>query len=354
MKNVIVCLLGVFLLSQPIHAHNLADVIEEVLPSVTYIEVERYTVKRRVDVSSNSIVEVREKGSPSAGTGFVIEGNLVVTNYHVISRAVRDGENIYVKFDSNNGVRYKATIVGYDEVADVALLGIEGKHPSLEIAKNTEDLRMGEDIFTISNYYSIRHSATQGIVSSNNRADVRFPYIRLLQLQVLQGSGSSGGPVLDDQGKVIALNHKILSMVPGEVFRTSNPSLMSMSAFTIRGDQLKHSIELIKEQGIVKRMDLGLYLQNYGMTSERYLYDPIPGSQNVSGVVVVRVDKGGPEQFKANDIIVGVDDERFTNAAGLLRWLNENKQEGDIVKIQVYRDGSMLNITTEVEAAHRN
>lgn len=354
MKKVIVCLLGVFLLSQPTYAHNLANVIEQVLPSVTYIEVERNIVKKRVDAATKSIIEVREKASPSAGTGFVIEGNLIVTNYHVISRSIRDGEKVYVKFNNNHGVRYEATIIGYDEVADVALLGIEGKHPSLEIATGTEDMRMGDDVFTISNYYSIRHSATQGIVSSNDRVDSRYPFIRLLQLQVLQGSGSSGGPVLNDKGQVVALNHKILSMVPGDVFKSPSPSLMSMTAFTIRGDELAHSIEEIKKYGVVKRMDLGLFLRPYGMNTERYLYDPVPNSEDVSGVLVLGVDKDGPEQFRPNDIIVEIEGKHFTSAAELLMWLDANKQEGDTVKIQLYRDGAMLNITTKIKVAHRS
>jgi len=317
MRGIIVCLLGAFLLSQPAYAHNLADVIEEVLPSVTYIEVERNIIRKRVDAATKTIVEIKEKATPSAGTGFVIEGNLVVTNYHVISRAIRDNEKIYVKFNMNNGVRYEAIVVGYDEIADVALLGIEGKHPSLKIATGSEAMRMGDDIFTISNYYSIRHSATQGIVSSNDRVDTRYPYIRLLQLQILQGSGSSGGPVLNNKGEVVALNHKILSMVPGDVFKTASPSLMSMSAFTIRGDDLMRAIKRIKEDGVVKRMDLGLFVVSYGMNSERYLEDPVPDSTGIAGVLILAVDKDGPEQFRRNDIVVSVDGKRFTSAARL-------------------------------------
>ena len=353
MKKLIVCLLGTLILSQPIHAHNLADVIEDALPSITYIEVERHIERKVIDTQERSVTVLRERSTPSAGTGFVIEGNKVVTNWHVISRAVKDKEKIYVKFNNNNGVRYEATVVGYDEVADIALLEIDGQHPSLSIATSADRIKMGEEVFTISNYYSIRHSASVGIVSSNSRADSRFPYIRLLQLQILQGSGSSGGPVLNEDGEVVALNHTILSMVPDSVYKEGAPSLMSMSAWTIRGDQIAKSIERIKEEGIVRRMDIGLYLQSYGMNTERYLYDPVKSSSSVTGLLVVRADKNGPTNFKRNDIIMSVDDEHFTDVSSFLLWLNENRQEGDIVKIQLYRDGSMLNITTEVKAARR-
>jgi serine protease Do len=137
------------------------------------------------------------------------------------------------------------------------------------------------------------------------------------------------------------------------MYKTTSPMLMSMTAFTIRGDQLIESIERIKKEGVVRRADLGVYLKNYGMTSERYLYDPISNSRDVSGVLVVAVDKNDSTQFKTDDIIIDVDGKHFTNAAELLLWLDENKEVGDEVKIQLYRDGSLLNITTQVRVANR-
>lgn len=354
MKQLIVCLLGTIILSQNIHAHNLADVIETVLPAITYIEVERHATKTIIDSTSKSIIKRKEKLTSTVGTGFIIENNKVVTNHHVVEDAILAGEKIYVTFDKNNGVRYEATVIGYDEVADVALLQIAGNHPSLEIDLRAADLRMGESIFTISNYFSIRHSATQGIVSSNDRADRRFPYIKLLQLQILQGSGSSGGPVLNQEGKVVALNHAVLSMIPNNVYKSSRPSLLSMTAFTIRGDQLARSIAHIKASGVVRRADLGLYLQNYGVKTERYQHNPIENSHSLVGVVVSGIDMPGPRgKIRANDIILSVDEQRFTNGARLLLWLDENKEIGDIVKLQVYRDGALLNITIDVIAARR-
>lgn len=352
MKKLIVCLLTL-IFSQPIHAHNLADAIEESLPSITYIEVENHTSRKIIDTSNKTIREVRERSGSSIGTGFVIEGNKIVTNYHVISRVAKHQEKVYVKFYNNNGIRYEATLIGYDEVADIALLEIEGTHPSLTIAEDAGQIRMGDDVFTISNFYSIRHSATQGIVSSSHRANSRFPYVRLMQLQVLQGSGSSGGPVINDDGQVVGINHTILSMVPDSSYKEKSPQLMSMTSFSIRGDQVAESIRRIKTEGVVIREDLGLYLSDYGMTSERYLYNPVPNSKDISGVLITGMDTVGTMQFMTDDIIVSIDGQYFTSATRLLRWLDENTLPLDEVKLQVYRSGELLNITATVKAAER-
>lgn len=352
MKHVIVCLIGL-LISVEISAHNLEEVIAKTLPSVVYIEVDRIRIATRVDPLTSTITEFRTKAPPVIGTGFVIEDNKIVTNYHVIQPAFEHSTPIHVSFYNSNGRRYLATIIGYDDIADVALLQIEGKHPSLTISPNTASLRMGAEVFSISNFFSMRHSTTVGIVSSNNRIDSRFPYIRLLQLQMLQGSGSSGGPVLDVNGQVVSLNHSIMSMIPEAMLNTPNPSLMSVLAYTIRGDQLLQSVERIKREGVINRVDLGVRLEPYGATSERFLYNPVPDSNNITGVLVVGDYTNTSRDLLPNDIILNVDRRAFTDAAEFLLWLDDRYNPGDKIKIQVYRDGSVINIETTLDLAQR-
>lgn len=352
MKRIIVCLIGL-LISVDISAHNLEEVIAKTLPSIVYVEVERVRAITIVDPHTSTITERIVKQSPVTGTGFVVEKNKIVTNYHVIQPSFENNTPIHVTFSSEAGLRHDATIIGYDEVADVALLQIDGEYPSLIISTNTAAVRLGAEVFTISNFFNLNYSATVGIVSSNSRIDRRFPYIRLLQLQILEGSGSSGGPVLDMDGQVVSLNHSVMAMSPDAMLNTPSPSMLSNVAFTIRGDQLIKSIDLIKRQGVINRVDLGVSLEPYGITSERFLYNPAPNSEGMTGVLVVTDYLNTNTDLLPNDIILSVGRRSFTDPAQFLLWLDEEYDPGEEINIQVYRDGSVINITTTLELAHR-
>jgi len=351
MKRIIVCLIG-FLISTDISAHNLEEVIAKTLPSITYIEVERMAIATTVDPATSTITQFKTRQSPVIGTGFVVQNNKVITNYHVIQPSFEHDTAINVMFHNDLGRKYVAKVLGYDEIADVAVLEIEGTHPSLTFAPNAGALKMGAEVFTISNFFGMQFSTTVGIISSNDRMDGRFPYIRLLQLQILQGSGSSGGPVLDVNGQVVSINHSIMSMSPDSMLNNPSPSLLSVLAYTIRGDQVSASINKILREGIINRVDLGVQLESYGVTSERFLYNPVPNSNGIAGVLITAIEKQD-SPLNRYDIILSVGSTTFTNSAQFLLWLDENYDPGQEVNIQVYRDGSVINITTKLELAHR-
>jgi serine protease Do len=183
-------------------------------------------------------------------TGFVIEKNYIVTNYHVIEDVVRKSANISVYFYETNNKKYTAKLVGYDEVVDIALLKIEGVHPSACICA-VDELRIGQEVFSISHFLGIEFSVTSGMISSVHRSDPRFPYIHYVQLQLVQGNGSSGGPVFNSSGKVVSINQSIISMVP-VTESTNTGRMLSSVAFSIRADVVNESITRIKKEGKVQ------------------------------------------------------------------------------------------------------
>lgn len=351
MRKLFVGLICVFLIYNTTYAHDITEIMNTVLPSVVYVQVDNFTKQDQLDPLTMTMVNVRIPNRPIIGTGFIIDGNIVVTNYHVIAFAVKHDTNVYISFKENNQ-KYLAKIIGYDKVTDVALMEIKGTHPSVQINDGTT-LRMGDPVFTISHFYGIGWSGTQGIVSSIDRKDSRYPYINNLQLQLLQGSGSSGGPVFNKDGEVIALNRSIVSMIPRPyLVPRKSPSMLSMVGYTVRGDTLLKSINAIRDDIIVVYLDLGVSLIAFGPNSLFHLNYPV-GAQNFAhGTMVMSVDSDKKVALKEIDIIISIDGKEFTDPVELFAWLNSTGYKpGTEINVQVYRDGKVINIAVQLHLA---
>ena len=85
--------------------------------------------------------------SAASGTGMVISSNgLVLTNNHVIAGAT----SISVR-DAATGHVYPATVVGYDQSSDVALLQLQNASGLKTVTTNTKGVTKGEAIVGIGN-----------------------------------------------------------------------------------------------------------------------------------------------------------------------------------------------------------
>lgn len=345
MRKIIVCFLSIMLLSTTGHTHDLADSMERVLPSITYIRAQQFSTIKDVNPVTKEVTEKRVEVNPIVGTGFIIEDNIVVTNHHVISNAIENQTGIYISFIEDN-TKHLATVIGYDKITDVALLQLEGNFPSVEIDPCTS-LRMGAEVFTISHFYGIGWSGTNGIVSSTERSDPRYPYVNNIQVQLLSGSGSSGGPVFNADGNVIALNRSIVSMFPRVNAMSGSGRMLSMVAFPVSGGSMITAIENIKEQTIVEHIDLGVQMIPFGADSS---YHTNKDPAFFTGIIVFQKDKTSNSALEPADLIVSLDNQTFTSPKEILEYLDENYKPGDVVKLYVYRAEKLINIDVTLEA----
>lgn len=349
MKRLFIGLIALFAISTG-QTHDLADVMNEVLPSIAYIRVDQFVTRDKLDPITKLTSSIQVPTAPIVGTGFVIDNNNIVTNYHVIASAVKNNTEIHITFEGNNQ-RFLATILGYDKISDVALLLIPGDHQSVEIIDD-KNLQMGEPVFSISNFYGIGWSGTQGSISSTHRRDRRYPYINNLQLQLLQGSGSSGGPVFNKDGKVIALNRSIVSMFPRSMMHTGSTSMLSMVGYPVRGNTLIGSIEAIRKDIVVVYLDLGVSLMEFGTDSMFHL-NYTDEYEYPIGVMVMSVDGDAKTTLLSTDIIISIEGNKFSDPAKLFNWLNTQTEytAGDTVNVQVYRDAEIINIAVPITIA---
>ncbi len=130
------------------------------------------------------------------GSGFVVGPDLIITNQHVVDGA---DEMAVVTRDGRTLGPVEALVVDADH--DLALLRVADLGlPKVPLADSVP--AVGADTFAIGAPLGLSHSLTRGIVSAHR--DVQGT--AFLQMQTTVAPGSSGGPLFDDHGRVVAVN----------------------------------------------------------------------------------------------------------------------------------------------------
>jgi hypothetical protein len=133
----------------------------------------------------------------SLGSGFFVRDGIVATNLHVIEKAARG----YAKLVGHNSKIDIAGFLAVDPVHDLVLLSVTGsKAPSLVLGDSSKVV-IGDEVFAVGNPQGLEGTFSQGIISSIRQMGSDT----LLQTTAPISPGSSGGPVVNDQAKVVGV-----------------------------------------------------------------------------------------------------------------------------------------------------
>ncbi len=143
--------------------------------------------------------------SAASGSGFIVStSGYIVTNYHVIEGA----DSVTVTL--NNGSSYDATVRGYNESKDVAVLKINASGLKAVTLGSSDDANVGDEVITIGNPLGeLTFSLTSGAISALNR-EVTFSQgstMKLIQTDAAINSGNSGGALFNMYGEVIGITN---------------------------------------------------------------------------------------------------------------------------------------------------
>lgn len=144
------------------------------------------------------VVTIKHHDEDGHGSGFFInKDGYLITNHHVV------GDKKMVAVKLNESITLNADVIRTDERYDIALLKVNGQDfRALEFI-NSDSAQTGEDVFAIGtpSDISLGQSVTKGIISGKRKiADKIF-----LQTDVTINGGNSGGPLLNEDGKVIGM-----------------------------------------------------------------------------------------------------------------------------------------------------
>ncbi len=154
-----------------------------------------------------SVVQVRlidetTRAKSSIGSGFFVAGgNLVVTNYHVVSEKVFRPRGYLIEIVEADGTTGSADISQIDVVHDLALLSTKntGAH-FLELSVDAP--LQGASIYSVGNPYDLGSSIVEGTYNG-------LLSDRLFEKVHFSGSlnpGMSGGPTIAASGRVVGIN----------------------------------------------------------------------------------------------------------------------------------------------------
>jgi S1-C subfamily serine protease len=118
--------------------------------------------------------------------------------------------------DIGNGKTYAATVVGYDESADVAILQLEGASGLKTAAISSSVLAVGESVVALGNAGGVggAPSATAGtitaldqsITAADQATGTSEQLTGLVESDTDLQAGDSGGPLVDASGQVLAMD----------------------------------------------------------------------------------------------------------------------------------------------------
>ncbi|ULQ60480.1 S1C family serine protease [Brucepastera parasyntrophica] len=142
------------------------------------------------------------------GSGFFIDkSGYIVTNYHVIASEVdpkyEGYSRLYIKLASDSDTRIPARVIGWDPVFDLALLKTEIEPSVVFQLGSSESLVVGTRIYAIGSPAGLEQTLTSGIVSAQKRRLISLGDI--LQIDAPINQGNSGGPIVDEAGRVQAI-----------------------------------------------------------------------------------------------------------------------------------------------------
>ena len=257
--------------------------VERVAPAVVTVQTE--TVERgAVDPFEQFF---RGRGGarvlPGIGSGFFIRPDgVIITNAHVVSNATR------ISVALRDGTVYPATLVGSDEINDLAVLRIAAQDLPVIRPGNSDSLLIGEWVIAIGNPYGFllgnsEPSVTTGVISGTGRNLVARPegagmYVDMIQTDAAINPGNSGGPLVNVLGEVIGVNSSIYSPSGGSVGL----------GFAIPINRVRRVAEDLLAHGTVRRPWIGVKLR---LPQSRSARDALQ-----SGVIVESVVRGSPAE----------------------------------------------------------
>jgi len=293
-----------------------------------------------ISKASPSVINITSKGNNETrlfngksskdviGSGIIISNDgYIITNLHVIQGTT------LIEVELDDGQVYPATLIGFDERSDLAVIKISAMDALKQIeVSNSSSVQIGDQVIAIGNAFGLGKTFTSGIISATGR-DYGNPYLELIQTDAAINPGNSGGALINHKGNLIGMNTKIFS-------KTGSYAGIG---FALPANKMIEVASEIIQYGSVKRSWIG----DFRVKFKRFLLN----KKVTYGLEILELKNYGPlfnnGAVNQGAIILSINDKppSWENLTGALN----NSFPGDEINFQILQDSNVktLKITTK-------
>ena len=211
-----------------------------------------------------------QRNSAGVGSGAIIsEDGLVVTNNHVVT-----GAALLRVFLAGETDPVNAQVLGVSECSDLAVIRLEGDgYPALDY--RSDEVTPGLDVYAAgfpasdaNTIEDVDYTLTRGIISATTASgETSWASVdEVLEHDARIRGGNSGGPLLDEQGRIVGVNYA-----------------------GIDASDQNYAISAADAQPIIDRLAAGENVESIGINGEA-----VNDGAGLSGIWVASVDSGSP------------------------------------------------------------
>jgi S1-C subfamily serine protease len=299
---------------------------------------------------------VRLRPGPELRAGFLIDGE-----GRVLTMLPPEFPVDQVSVEWMDGVKEDCRVAARDQVSGLCI--IKSQRADLPAPLEWGDagaLRVGSTVYTVAHPEGFRNSLDVGVVAGLDR-DPQHPETKerggMIQTTFDVHPGTAGAPLLDGQGRVIAVRTSVggpgiqtpafFMAAPGGGPAANLVQRLPAPApaidLALPAAQARDVAEQLRVNGRVRRAWLGVRISD--VTDDQRQQAHLP--DDVNGVAIVGVIETSPADaagLRQGDIVLAVGDQPVASTGEMVRTV-QGYQPADKVTLSIWRDGERREIT---------
>ena len=277
------------------------------------------------DYGNNDIERSRRLEEPEGTAVAIKPGGYLVTNFHVIRRAVSVSVRLI------DGRLLQAEIIGGDPLTDLALIKIPEDIAVLPIGQEPP---LAAPVCAIGNQFGLGLSVTCGVVSATHRTGTGFNKIEdFIQTDATVNPGASGGALVNDQNQLIG--------VLSAIFTKKTDANLGINFAASTRLVLRVVEDLISYKKVI-RGRVGMRVKGVPAGNRRYKF----------GAIIRTIISGGSAEaagLRVNDIITKIGERPIKTPSDVTSEINMYRI-GEKVNMTIRRGDHTLNIMLQIFA----